>query len=145
MIAHYSIGKGVIDRLWMKAKDSRNIYRSMDGSSYSTFQKNMLYSDAVYEFPFGALRIDGIYTDTVRVHGIFWSKDVFRNIDRMKDALLRLGRTFGIREVYCEFPRGTRSIRRLLESGGFVFYGNGDKQIGEYEYVPTDIYMLHLM
>ncbi len=143
MIAHYCVGSDLIDRLWEKVKGSGGIYRSMDGSSYEKFQLFMIASDVVYEFSFGALRVDGIYTKSAKVHGIFWSKDVFRNIGLMVYTLDRMGRLFGVREVFCEFPASAKSIRRLLERGGFARHGTGSFSIDS-EYVPTDIYVLQL-
>ena len=144
MDVHYSISKDLIDRLWLKSKESMNIFRSMDGSSYKEFQRLMLQSDMVIEWDFGALRIDGIFTKQARVHGIFWSKDVFRNVNSMRRALMRLGRVFGVEEIFCEFPRGSRSIRSLITKGGFVPYGTGSFHTHADESVRTDIYVLQL-
>lgn len=143
MTSHYSISRGLIDKLWLHAKDSMNVYRSMDGRSYRQFKMFMLASDVVLEFSFGALRVEGLFQDQGKVHGIFWSSDTFRNIQSMRGALKRLGKMFGTRELFCEFPRGTRSIQRLLEKGGFVRYGGGTFELTG-ESVPTDIYVLQL-
>lgn len=117
---------------WEKVQNSGGIWRDLEGYSFERFDEVLKHSDLLCDFGFGLGRVDCLVPgDSARIHGIFWSADVFRRKDWIRGAICLLGLKFDLKRIECVVPLECKGLNRLMTRElGFKYVG---KITGFYE------------
>jgi hypothetical protein len=108
------------ERLYEVYKDmSGNVeYRGVGGKAY--FFDMLFDSIMLVEYPFGIVRFsDYVPMESVRVHALFRSKDVFRNIDTLRLLAKMVFSALYIKRIEAHIPSDKRALKRMLSQVGF--------------------------
>ena len=122
-IVPYSLELAV--QTWEKVAGGGSFWGLVEGQSFDAFNASLMRSDVLVDLGFGLGRITHLEEDNSgRVHGIFWSKEVFGKVEELRLLILSLMRSFGLRRMECVVPRKVRSVNRFVEVRlGFKYEG----------------------
>lgn len=113
-----------VNWIWQKLEGSKGFWRENEGFSKEGLSQALQRSDLLFDLEFGIGRITRMEQgSSCRVHGLFWSKEVFKRTDELKAMLQAIGSSFHLDRIECVIPSETRSLSRLLRKLGFEYEG----------------------
>lgn len=119
-----------VERLHRRFKDFPSVseYRGPGGFEY--FMRALNDSILVVEYEFGIVRFsDYRPNNSVRVHALFDSKDVFRNTDKLTVLALYVFDHLRIKYIEAIIPDGMRALSHILVRVGFDREGESGEGI----------------
>jgi hypothetical protein len=106
--------------LWDLIPKQPGVWSLLEGQSWESFEKTMLSSSLIVCFEEGFIRITDFYPEhCCRIHPVFWSKDIVRNLAKRMDEFLRLAGAIGLVRVECIIPTQLHGLNRLATRAGF--------------------------
>lgn len=114
------LNRGEFFRLWSRfiGKPGTSEYEGEEGKEF--FRTALMDSVLLLEFPFGLVRVTNYSPGkSVSIHGLFDSKEVFREVEQLRSAGLFLMRTYNVGYVRVVVPDKSRALKRLIEKVGF--------------------------
>lgn len=123
-----SLPKELIDATWEKVKDSKGLWACLEGESYEAFLLTLSRSAYVISIPFGFVRVSNYVPEvSARLHGIFWSKAVFYNIDSFLEILENIQKLLRVVRLEVIVPTNAKSLNRLVKALHFELEGTMKK------------------
>ena len=105
---------------WERLKGSKGIWSKLEGNSFESFRESVRNSHLVFDFGFGFGRVTNLTIGlSARVHGVFWSPDIFRCPELVLVALSWLSFECRLQRIECVVPEKMRGLRRFLEKSLF--------------------------
>ena len=136
--------KEFIDEVWEKVEGKKCLWSELEGSSYEAFFATCMSSQILIDLGFGMGRIDNLIPGhSCRVHAVFWSAEVLKDVDKIVFALLQIIHAFELMRVECVVPSSSKSLKRLLEQIGFKLEGTmGNWYKGLEGFFDGDLYAI---
>lgn len=116
----YTPNRHSAELLYQRYKDmpGNPMYRGEGGKEY--FMKMLYDSVFIVEYPFGIVRFsDYTHGHSIRVHGLFHSKEVFRHTEDLRKLAMHIFHAFDVMRIEATIPVGKRALRGLLAKIGF--------------------------
>lgn len=105
---------------WARLRQAKGFWMSLMPEGYESFRKAVGSADFVVEYPFGIVYFkDGVEGLSLSLHGLFWSKEVFRATERMKSDAKEVMVRKGIYRLGLNVPAHLRAIGKLADRCGF--------------------------
>ena len=116
--------KEYLESVWKRVKDSKGIWASLDGNSEVKFYKACLEANVLIDLDFGLAFASNLKPGhSCDVHGVFWSKEIVKDREKIPFALNGLATTFKLRRIECVIPSELRTLSKLLVRWGFTIEG----------------------
>jgi len=111
--------------VWDKVQGSKAFWHQLEGKSYDSFNRMLQEADLICDFGFGLGLVTNLMPEhACRVHGLFWSKDVFRKAQRVTTAICLLGLRYKLARIECIVPVANRGLNKYMTKYlGFSFEG----------------------
>lgn len=110
----------LIRAVWTSVESSRSLWRRLEGASLEAFERSILQSALAVPFAHGILRVTHLEEGhSCRVHGVFWSHQVWRDVPMLRGLLVELRRTYGLERIECVVPLEQKSLLRFVRALGF--------------------------
>lgn len=110
----------LLNDIWNRVCKTTSLYHELDGYSFEHFQSIMIESTVWIVFSFGFVRMlplePGHYA---RAHGYFWSPDVVRHKDVIREAIKRTMKTFLLRRLEIVVPTILTGLNKFVKTIGF--------------------------
>ena len=107
---------------WYKnIENSHNIFKTLDALNFNCFNKLCKESDLLVDLgTYGYGRITDLEEGFgFKLHGAFWSKEVFKNLSDLKFGILLLMYKYEAKRVEIRIPSECVSLGKLLYKIGF--------------------------
>lgn len=112
-----------VRRLWDQLPKADSTYRQLDARSFENFYRLMQESCLIWELPVGFVRVEYERGTGMWLHAAFWSSDIFREVDAMREIALEIMETLGTSELHVAIPLPMKGLARYLERFGAVWRG----------------------
>lgn len=96
------------------------MYRGEEGKEY--FMQMLFDSILIVEYPFGIVRFsDYVPFESVQVHALFHSKEVFKSIASLISLAVGVLTILNVKRIEARIPAEKKALKRLLRRVGFTF------------------------
>lgn len=106
--------------LWESVPKHSGVWSLLEGQSWEAFEKIMLSSALIVCFEEGFIRItDFSPNHCCRIHPVFWSKGILKNIQLRSNEFFNLAQSIGIIRIECVIPIQMKGLSKLAYRAGF--------------------------
>lgn len=116
--------KEYLESVWQRVQHSKGIWASLDGNGSISFYKACLSADVLIDLDFGLAFASNLKPGhSCDVHGVFWSKEIVKDKEKVPFALNGLASTYKLRRIECIVPSELKTLSKLLNRWGFTIEG----------------------